>query len=543
MDEPRLESNSDSSGAPSAPGGEAPNVDARSGRTAQPDRDPVDTLYQLSLLHFQNGEWQEASAGFEEVLRLRPDHPTARAFLEETRLKASLEESKPQPRRFRFRGATGVLLYILLAVIAILWLFIGGRWAYARWIEPQRIIQEAQALKTQQVDQAFKYLADRDYAAAKQAFRALLAEDPDNPQLQQGLQQTQEKMALAASYAKAEEAITAQNWSEADQVLTAIIAQDPHYADAEVKLAYVQQQQGLSAAFDKAETAYLAGDWEQAAAAYEALRSSNADYQKQTVTAHLFDSYRQQGIALVRSTKGDTDAVVAAKALYQKALTVQPQQPQAMQEIALADMYLEGQAQLANSGFQAAQAALEWVVQQQPDYADGNAAMLLSLAKAQIPVTPTPTPARAAVPKPTASVVWRNEFERQYTTAMQQGDAAFSVRDYAQAEGAYILATVSAIYSGFDAAQWLFVSYVKLGTVYAKRSNNEAAVSALKTAIAVITQSTTAIPSTTYEPYVTQGDVYAQKGDYARAFPQYDKAIQALNQQCKCGLENWSVVP
>jgi tetratricopeptide (TPR) repeat protein len=529
-----------------------PTVDSR---VTQPAPDEVDALYQQSLLHFQNGAWKKASAGFERVLQLRPDHAAAKAFLEETRLKAALNHNKPQPRRFRFRGATRPLLIFLLAVVAILLLLLGGRWIYTRLIEPQTATKQAQTLKTQQVEQAFKYLADRDYVAAEQAFRTLLAEDPNNPQLQQGLQEAQSRMALGESYSKAEAAIAAQDWNEATRLLGAIIAQDPGYAEAKAKLAYVQEQQNLSAALDKAEKAYLASDWEQAAAAFEALRSSNADYQKETVTAHLFDSYLQQGIQLIRTTRGNSDAVREAKALYEKALAVRPQQQRAMQELALADKYLEGQAQLANGNLAAAQAALEWVCQQQPDYGDGNAAMLLRLSKGETAFAPTPTatvPAAAVptavvptsvVPTPGAAVAPESEFQHQYATAMFMGDASFRAGDYAQAEEAYRQATAVGIHGGSDAARWLYVSYVKLGTVYAKRGNNEAAVPALQTAISVMSRSATAIPSTAYADYVARGDEYAQNQDYASAFVQYDQAIRVIGQKCNCGLEDWSVIP
>jgi tetratricopeptide (TPR) repeat protein len=520
-----------------------------------PAGDELDTLYQQSLLHFQNGAWEKAAAGFEKVLRLRPDHAAAKAFLEETRLKAALDHDKPQPRRFRFRGATRPLLMFLLAASAIFLLLAGGRWIYSHWIKPQQTTQQVQTQKTQQVEQAFKYLADRDYVAAEQAFRTLLAEDPNNQQLQNGLQETQLRMALAESYTEAEAAIASQDWNEASRLLAAIMTQDPGYAEAGAKLAYVQEQQNLSATLDKADQAYLASDWQQAVAAYEALRNSNMDYQKETVTARLFDSYLQQGIHLVRTSRGSTDAVREAKTLYEKALALRPQQPQAVKELALADKYLEGQAQLVNGNLQAAQAALEWVCQQEPDYGDGNAAMLLRLSKGEAASAPTlaatvPTPAVAttpvptsAVPTPGAPVAAEGDFQHRYAIAMQTGDAAFAAGNYAQAEDAYHQATAVAIHGGSDAARWLFVSYVKLGTTYAKRGNNEAAVPALKTALDVMSRSATAIPSTAYADHIQQGDSYAQKKDYANAFVEYDKAIQAIGQKCNCGLQDWSVVP
>ena len=74
MDEPSLDNSPDNGGAAPAPGGQAPTIEDQ---TTQRARDRSDAWYEQSLLHFQKGEWQEASAGFEEVLRLRPDSPWA----------------------------------------------------------------------------------------------------------------------------------------------------------------------------------------------------------------------------------------------------------------------------------------------------------------------------------------------------------------------------------------------------------------------------------------------------------------------------------
>ena len=380
----------------------APETEAQA---APPTEDEIDALYQRGLLHFQNGEWQEASAAFEEVLRVRPDHARAQAFLEETRLKASLDQNKPQPKRRRFQGWTRSVLWILVAANILLFLAVGARWVYSRWIEPLRATQDAETQKAKDAEQAFKYLADRDYTAAEQAFRALLVEDPDNQELQQGLQETQKRIALADSYARAESAIAAQNWNEAARLLRTILTQDAGYAEAQARLTYVEGRLNLNAALDEAERAYLAGNWQQAIATYEALRSSDAEYQKETVSAHLFESYLQQGIYLIRSTKGTADAVREARALFVKALTLQPQQAQIMQEIALADKYLEGQTQLANGNLQAAREALERVLQEQPNYADGNAAALLKITKGEVPEGPTPeaTAATPSEPAPTTA--------------------------------------------------------------------------------------------------------------------------------------------
>jgi len=279
-----------------------------------------------------------------------------------------------------------------------------------------------------------------------------------------------------------------------------------------------------------------------------------------------------------------------------------------LQEIVLADKYLQGQTELANGNPTAAREALEWVFQQQPSYADGNAAVLLGIIRGETPVPPTPTiavatpsepaptaaaatstapaataaaatttpvpptptpvpptptpvpptptpvpptrtpvpPTRTPVPPtrtPVPTATPESAFQRQYATAMELGDSAFAASQYAVAETAYFQATHAAIHSGADAARRIFEAYVKLGTAQAKLGNNEAAVAAIKTGITVMAQSATAIPAEAYQEYVKRGDSAVQKKDWANAFAQYDKAVDALALKCGCGLENWSVVP
>jgi tetratricopeptide (TPR) repeat protein len=491
----------------------------------------IDALYERSLQHFQEGHWQEALAGFEEVLRLDPEHADARIFLDEARLKASLDQDRPKPRRIRLQGRVRSLAFILAALSAVVVLIAGVRWAYRRWVTPRQAVQEAVTRKSQELEKAYEYLAQRDYAAAEEAFRAVLAQDPDNQEAQDGLAEIQKRSGLDQTYGEAQQAISQQNWDEALRLLATILSQDPGYRDAQEKQRFVQEQQRLASSFDQAEKAYAAANWLEAIASYESLRDLDLQYQKQTVTEHLFDSYLQQGIHLIESTNGDSQAVQEAQALFQKTLTLRPQHPQAMQEIALADKYLEAQTLLAQGDSEGAATALQWVYQRQPDYAGGNVAALLKATGAGELIEP-PT---ATTPEAT--------FQAQFAHSMQNGDAAMAAHDYAQAAQHYRQATITAIHGGYDAARWLFASYAKLGTAHARSANYDQAVEALKTSITVMSKSAVAIPSSSYADYVQQGDRYAQSKDYQDALAQYQKALQALGAKCNCGLENWSVLP
>lgn len=504
----------------------------------EPQEQQADALYQESLQHFQNGRWQEAISGFQAVLRLQPDHAQAQALLEEARVKAALDQEKPKPKRLRFRGPLKYAFWGLLIISMVLLLAAGVRWAYGYWVEPLRAMQEVEKHRSEMLQKAYTYLAERDYAAAQEAFRALLAEDPDNEEAQKGLAEAQAKTSLAEQYAKAKEAIAKQSWDEAASLLAAIIAQDASYQDVQAQQAFVQEQLQLRTWFDKAEKAYAAGNWQDAISSYEALKDLDAEYEKQIVGAHLFESYLQYGRYLVESTKGNSEAVQQARGLFQKALVLQPQNPQAMQELALTEKYLEGQTQLAQGNTAAARAALEWVCQQQPDYAGGKASALLTAVGGKVE-TAQPSPTSQAI----VTVTPVETFHQKYAGAMQRGDAAMDLGDYARAEEDYREATRVAIHGGYDSARWLFVAYVKLGTACAKSGKYEEALAAIKTAISIMTKSAIAIPEESYRSYLEEAERYAQGKDYHNALVQYDQVLRLIGQKCNCGLEDWSVVP
>ena len=505
----------------------------------------ADSLYQEGLQHFQNGRWQEAIEGFEAVLRLAPEHLEARAFLEEARLKASLDQDQPKPKRTFLSGRMKRLILVAGAMAAVLVVLVAAKWAYERFIVPGQAQQQAQARLARQLEQANKLLGERDYAAAEQAFRTLLELDPASTAAQQGLADAQKKSALSADYAKAQQELEKENWDEAARLLTAIIAQDSGFKDAQALLTKAQGQQQLTSAFEAAESGYASGDWKKAFSAYESLRNLDAEYRRETVTEHLFKSYVKLGVQLVAGAGTSTEPVQEAQILYQKALELKPQDAEAVLELLLAEKYLDGEGRLAQGDKAGAAVLLEWVVQQKPNYAGGNAAALLATTGAVAKAAEvTPTPAAVVVgPTPAPPAVAEGIFQQKYASLMSQGDAALKAADYAAAEQDYHEAALAAVHGGYNSARWLFAAYAKAGTASARRGDYAPGVEQVRTAITIITKSATAIPVETYTEFVSNGDNYATKKDYPSALSQYSKALQVISQKCNCGLENWSILP
>jgi tetratricopeptide (TPR) repeat protein len=504
---------------------------------AQAAEAEVHALYEKSLLALQEGRWQEAATGLEEVLRQRPDHADAAALLEEARLKASLEEEEPKPRRALPRLPVRRLLMVVVPITAVVLVIFGVRELYGRWVLPAQAAQEENERRTAQLQAAYTLWAARDYLAAEEAFRAYLEEYPDSPAAEDVLARIAERMALQEIYAQVEPALTTRDWEEARRVLTEIIARDARYRDAQELMLFVDEQEELDAWFDTAEDAYNGGEWLEAIAAYETLIGLDPQHERELVAEHLFQSYQYQGRYLVQSTEGEGEAVREALQWYSKALEMQPQHQQALYEKALAERYVRGRISLARGNLEAARRDLQWVYQQEPDYAAGVVALML---KALTEEEHEPSPEVA--PDLSGPQITEGSFEERFASHMQDGDEALAAGDYALAEEQYREATVVAIHGGPDAAKWLFSSYAKLGAALAGQEKNQEAVEALQKAIEVMSKSAIAIPSELYSAYVEEGDRYADSGDYVGALEQYAQAIEVMGEKCDCGLEDWSVL-
>ncbi len=504
---------------------------------AQAAEAEVHALYEKSLLALQEGRWQDAATGLEEVLRQRPDHVDAAALLEEARLKASLEETQPRPRRALPRLPVRRLLMIVAPMAAVILVVLGVRDAYGRWVLPAQAAQEENERRTEQLQAAYTLWAERDYLAAEKAFRAYLADYPDSPEAEDVLARIAERMALQEIYAQVEPAIASRNWEESRRVLTEIVVRDARYRDAQELLLYVDEQEKLDTWFDTAEEAYHGGEWVEAIAAYGTLMGLDPQYKWELVAEHLFQSYLYQGRYLVQSTEGEGEAVREALLWFSKALEMQPQHQQALYEKALAERYVKGRISLARGNLEAARSDLQWVYQQEPDYAAGVVALML---KALTEEEHEPSPEVA--PDLSGPRIDEGSFEERFARYMQDGDEALDAGDYATAEEQYREATVVAIHGGPDAAKWLFSSYAKLGAALAGQEKNEEAVEALQKAIVVMSRSASAIPTDLYAAYIEEGDRYADSGDYTSALEQYAQAIQVMGEKCDCGIEDWSVL-
>ncbi len=343
-----------------------------------------DQLYQSALQHFQLGEWD---AGLADVARLVERFPldhSLRAFSQEVQLRAKVDRDEQEDRRRRLRqrlvrGTTRLLAVVLVAGLAY-W----GANTYSAWAREQAdVLIENLEQQRQVLDLAAKFtnaqalLRSGRPEEARVLLEEILVLQPDFPGAAASLAQAEAAASLEQQYAEAMGLIGQQDWNAALAVLQELLVRAPNYKDVAQQIAEAEKQYLLQDLTKAAEEYFTAQDWTAAVSAYESVRALDPDFQEELVEERLFNAYVNSARAALVDKTDSLEALETAEGYFRKALALRPQDPDIKTERELAGLYLKAQADYLRGQWTDAITALEIVLVQTPDYANGTARQTL----------------------------------------------------------------------------------------------------------------------------------------------------------------------
>ena len=155
------------------------------------------------------------------------------------------------------------------------------------------------------------------------------------------------------------------------------------YKDAAQLADTVQRQRRLANLFERGETDYDLGNWAAAMASFEELRVLDASFRSVEVQEYLFESYVNDGLALIAGAGESVEPVKTGIQRFASALGIHPRDRVAIEERRLANLYLEGRTAYGKSDWEGAIYKMGEVYRAQADYAGGWAARTLYSAYVQ----------------------------------------------------------------------------------------------------------------------------------------------------------------
>jgi tetratricopeptide (TPR) repeat protein len=291
-------------------------------------------MFRTAMASMQNGDWESGINQIEKVMESYPLEPELRSLRQEMIIRAKVDadekadNSASRKRRFRNLAIRGAVI----AILAILAIFVAQ--TYSSWFETQ-VASAQQEVQYQMLrfDLDNKMSYAKDYVRAGQAAPALelLDEieeiDSDYPEIESTRQEAFKLQALEEKYLDALNLIEAGDLNGALVVLEEIESQEPYYRDVKNRILQIQDQTLLGEQLREADQLFADEQWEEAVEAYYSMYSLNPDYQTAHVEDRLFSSYVNAAETLLNSS--DTiEAIEKVEDYFQRALALRPQEPE-----------------------------------------------------------------------------------------------------------------------------------------------------------------------------------------------------------------------
>jgi len=376
----------------------------------------AETLYEEGMAHYRRREWIEARECFRQLHELEPNRKAINDLLDDLNLFIQLQSMRaagddaggpggaieditdeavareisdetdhaPLPAQgeslSRGKKRSGWLVALVLTILVV------AATAVAVFATDLSFLQKPQnqTQLTNLYNRGQSRLAVGDYAGAIATFQELLELAPDDREAQVGLERAKRLRTLAQLYAEAEQLIADENWGDAAEKLQAILELDPSYQDAHELSNTVERQRRLIALYEQGKTNYELGNWAAATADFEQLRSLDSEFRSDVVQEYLFQSYLNDGLALIDGAGEAVEPLKEAIQRFASALGIHPRDKRAIEERRLANLYLDGRIAYSKKLWNEAVTKMRDVYSARGEYAGGWAAKTLYSAYIQL---------------------------------------------------------------------------------------------------------------------------------------------------------------
>ncbi len=400
-----------------------------------------DPSFHEAMGHFRIGKWEEGFLKLAEVEKKFPTETDLRTIRQEMEVRARISEYEVvenNNNRKRKLKTYAMRLTVMVVVIAVAIFAIA---TYSGWIQGQIVNAQSsftqnlqQAELTVDLRNARQLLFAGKSDEALTAFGAIKAKQPDFPGLAESITQAEALKEVEVEYTQAMNLLQAGDSAQALTILQDISTKMPDYRDVSLQIKNLQSQTEMTSVMQQGDLAYSEGRYEEAISNYESLRIMDPTYETATVEEKLFQSYMkaaqdlllipvstldnlkkadnyftqalaikpldrealaartqvrthiEDGIindyinqvqAALASAPDSLAAQQSAEHLMSQALAVRPDDPNVLLQFQLAQTYIQAVSDFNSSRWDSVIEQLEYVVEQQADYANGTALQTL----------------------------------------------------------------------------------------------------------------------------------------------------------------------
>lgn len=280
------------------------------------------------LEHYQHAEFGKCSELLAVLENRYPDHPRLLRFKDDLQLKLSLKtitikskkEQKNKVRNITFRMTVFAIISSVLLVVALLfsYYYLSNK---ARIEQEQRIVAQLSSLN----DQAEQLiLAGRPQPAA-QIIEKIRSINPEYANLPELTSKADDLLRLEIKYQSALDLISQKKNDEALVILKELDAERPGMWDVNQQIAAIENSNLLAKYLEEGNAAFEKENWDKVLSSYENALILAPKLDDPQVKERLLRGYLNKIISLLQNDSTSTDDIENAELYYRRAVALIPQ--------------------------------------------------------------------------------------------------------------------------------------------------------------------------------------------------------------------------
>ena len=310
------------------PKGSGSDYNERTDRIANSIDLSSDPDYTKLLEHYQHAEFTKCEELLDKLEKRYPEHPGLLKLKDDLQMKLSLQSMsisiKKEEKYKKKKVILNIGIFAIIASLIVTIVFFFSYYYINNNVTAKQLEAET-ALLTSLDYQAEQLLLAGQPQPAEEIVERIKSINPEFINLPELISQTDDLLRLEVNYQTALNLIKENKNNEALVILNEIEAEKPGLWDVSQQIALIETSLQIAKYMEEGNAAYHAGKWDQVISAYENALNLDPELDDSLMNEQLLRGYLNNIISMLKNENTSIEDIENAESYYRKAVAMAPQ--------------------------------------------------------------------------------------------------------------------------------------------------------------------------------------------------------------------------
>jgi len=305
-----------------------PDFNERTGRIANPIDLSSDPDYTKLLEHYQHAEFTKCEEVLDKLEKRYPEHPELLKFKDDLQIKLSLKNmaisTEEEEKHKKKKVFLNMSVFAIIGTLIVMIVFFFSYYYLSDNVTAKQLEDETALLTSLNYQTEQLLLAGQPQPAAEIVER-MISINPEYVNLPELISRTDDLLRLEANYQTALNLITENKNNEALVILNEIEAEKPNFWDVSQQIASIETSLQIAKYMEEGNAAYQAGKWDQVISSYENALILDPELDDPLMNEQLLRGYLNGIISMLENENTSIEDIQNAEEYYRRAVAIAPQ--------------------------------------------------------------------------------------------------------------------------------------------------------------------------------------------------------------------------